>query len=262
METPPPNYSGYYRAAGPGGGGGRPGVYYEFITKSWQYIRPFIGKWMVISLCAFILMMLVSLATNLIGQSVFPSTFKQQELLGSLVETEVKSGPRYVLDFVFMILSGGLSMVVLTGMVLCGFDAMEGREPTFDRFTSVFSKFGQVFGTGLLASLAMYGGMMLCCVPGIYFMGLFAFAPLYSFVHNLAPMDAMRASSAALKPYAWSMFLVTILAVILAMLGVFALVIGLLVTYPIYPLTLAQHFRQFHPVVEPGAPAPHVGPTV
>ncbi len=70
-----------------------------------------------------------------------------------------------------------------------------------------FSKFLPLLGTTILYSLAVFGGTLLCIIPGIIFAVLFGLYQYVVVIEDKSGSDALSRSKLLMKPY-WGQFLV------------------------------------------------------
>jgi len=96
-----------------------------------------------------------------------------------------------------------------------------------------FKKFLNLFLTGLLMSIILFFGFILCIVPGVIaFLGLW---PAYLIVmeDDLGPVEALQAAWGLTDGYKGSLFVYAICAGFLQLAGLLACCIGLFVTGPV-----------------------------
>jgi uncharacterized membrane protein len=103
--------------------------------------------------------------------------------------------------------------------------------------------FWKYFAASLLVSLVIVGGMLLLIVPGIIFALMFMFATFIVIDRELGPIEAMKESNRLTKGYKWSLLGFILVITLLNLLGLIALVVGLLVTIPVSWLALVHAYR-------------------
>lgn len=107
-----------------------------------------------------------------------------------------------------------------------------------------FKQFFMLVCVGIATGIIVIAGFIMLIIPGIYFMVRLAFS-------NLAYVDRQRGVRETLKytwhlvkgDIFWTVFLTIMVAIALIFLGVLAAVVGVLVTYPLAMLVLAQLYR-------------------
>ncbi len=103
--------------------------------------------------------------------------------------------------------------------------------------------FWKYFGAYLLVGLAVGIGIILLIVPGIIFALMFMFATFIVIDRGLGPIDALNESSRIGKGYKWQLFGFTLVLVLINLLGLLALVVGLLVSVPVTSLAFTHVYR-------------------
>ena len=108
---------------------------------------------------------------------------------------------------------------------------------------SVTDILGPIIIGALLTTLVTYIGFALCIIPGfIAALGLAMTQPLIV-DQKMQPVDAMKASWAALQPNLGSFFVLGLVVVLLNLAGAIPCGLGLFVTYPISIVALALVYR-------------------
>ena len=106
------------------------------------------------------------------------------------------------------------------------------------------------FWTYLLASLLFnlitFAGTLLLIVPGIIWGVMFAFYNYFVIDKQDNVMDSLKASAAATKGSRWGLFLFFLTLLGINILGLLALVVGLVVTLPLSALATAHVYRQLN----------------
>jgi hypothetical protein len=260
METPP-GYSQYPRSPqdagfGASGRGYRgPGVYFDFITEAFDMIKKNMGVYVLGVFIASILSYLINLPFSFMTNTM---------LLGSpMGQMDPKKMPEmnYAMFPVAMLISiipYSISQVINLGVSLCALEEADTGSTSINTMFSGFRNFVPVAVTSLLYVLAVYVGLALCIVPGIYVAGALAFAPIIAAKEGLGPIQAMQRSYEMLKPHAWLYFCFMLVAVIVSFLGIIACCIGIIFTMPVMHICMALHYREFRGPLNQGFVAPQV----
>lgn len=103
--------------------------------------------------------------------------------------------------------------------------------------------FWKYLGASLLLSLAVAIGLVLLIVPGIIFGLMFMFATFIVIERELGPIDAMNASNQLTRGHKWQLLGLVLLLVLINLLGLMALVVGLLVSIPVSTLAFVHAYR-------------------
>ncbi len=105
-------------------------------------------------------------------------------------------------------------------------------------------KFWSFLGTSLLVSIVVVLGMLLLIVPGIIFALMFMFATFIVIDRGLGPIEAMKESKRITTGYKWKLLGLGIVLTLLNVVGILALVVGLLVTVPVSVLAATRAYRE------------------
>ena len=103
--------------------------------------------------------------------------------------------------------------------------------------------FWKYVGASLLFSLAVGIGLVLLIVPGIIFGLMFMFAPFIVIEREVGPIDAMNASNQLTRGHKWQLLGLVLLLVLINLLGLMALVVGMLVSIPVSTLAFVHAYR-------------------
>jgi uncharacterized membrane protein len=103
--------------------------------------------------------------------------------------------------------------------------------------------FWKYLGASILLGLAVGLGFLLLIVPGIIFALMFMFTTFIVIDRELGPIEAMKESSRIARGYKWSLLGFILVLVLINLLGVLALVVGLLVSIPVSSLAFAYAYR-------------------
>lgn len=103
--------------------------------------------------------------------------------------------------------------------------------------------FFSVLGAMILQTLVILIGLVLLVVPGIIAALLLSFTQLAVVDKNLNPIDALKESYRLARPHLGKLFLLMLALIGINLLGLVALVVGLLVTIPVSLITVAHIYR-------------------
>jgi uncharacterized membrane protein len=103
--------------------------------------------------------------------------------------------------------------------------------------------FWKYLGASILLGLAVGLGFLLLIVPGIIFALMFMFTTFIVIDRELGPIEAMKESNRIARGYKWNLLGFILVLVLINLLGVLALVVGLLVSIPVSSLAFAYAYR-------------------
>jgi uncharacterized membrane protein len=103
--------------------------------------------------------------------------------------------------------------------------------------------FWKYLGASILYALAFVAGLVLLIVPGIIFALMFMFTTFIVIDRELGPIEAMKESNRITHGHKWTLLGFALMLVLINLLGVLALVVGLLVSIPVSSLAVAHAYR-------------------
>jgi uncharacterized membrane protein len=103
--------------------------------------------------------------------------------------------------------------------------------------------FWKYLGASILLALAVTVGFVLLIVPGIILGLMFMFATFVVIERELGPIEAMGESNRITRGHKWQLFGFVLLLVLINLLGLLALVVGLLVSIPVSTLAFVHAYR-------------------
>jgi hypothetical protein len=127
-----------------------------------------------------------------------------------------------------------------------GLMAIESADHGKTQLNTLFKGFRNLPGlvvASILSALCIYAGMLLCVVPGFYVVGVLAFSTYLTVFEGLGGVEALRRSFTLLKPHAWGMFGVVLVAGLVSGIGALVCGFGIIFTLPIFPIVIALHYR-------------------
>ena len=234
-----PRYSNYPRM-NPGSFGVRPpGAHFDFVGEAFNIVRSDFATWGVVSLLCLVATYAVSIPLSLLSNVVTygsiiggGSGFNPLGLLLTLVSSAVSYSVTYFLS---------------VGIGMMGLRASRGETVTIGDLFRPFSRFVPVFAVSLVASFAVYLGLVLLIVPGIVATGLLALSGFAAYDQNLSAGDAIRWSVERSKPHLWAIFGLVFVASLVSGLGVILCCVGLLFTFPILGIVMGLTYGTFVP---------------
>jgi uncharacterized membrane protein len=103
--------------------------------------------------------------------------------------------------------------------------------------------FWKYLGASILYALVLVAGLILLIVPGIIFALMFMFTTFIVIDRELGPVEAMKESNRITHGHKWSLLGFTLMLVLINLLGLIALVVGLLVSIPVSSLAVTHAYR-------------------
>jgi uncharacterized membrane protein len=103
--------------------------------------------------------------------------------------------------------------------------------------------FWKYLGASILLGLAIGIGFILLIVPGVIFALMFLFTTFIVIDRELGPIEAMKESHRITRGHKWPLLGFVIVLTLINLLGVLALVVGLLVSIPVSTLAFVHAYR-------------------
>jgi uncharacterized membrane protein len=144
--------------------------------------------------------------------------------------------------------AGTLINMGATAFYLAAHDNPDGVDLSALWHPRPFLKF---LGASILLMLAIAAGFILLIVPGIIFALMFMFTTFIVIDREFGPIDAMKESRRITHGYKWKLLGLSLLLVLINLLGLAALVVGLLVSIPVSSLAFAHAYRLLGGRAEP-----------
>jgi len=222
------------------------GVHFDFLNDSWKFFKATWRQW-----ASVVFILIVAYSIGNLPQWITDYQQTEAEQFESVLSGR-GFGP-----FVFSILwSLIVTSPLYVGALLFGLDIVDGKAPELSRIFSPFKRLLPVVGASFLQQFMLGIGTAFCLIPGIYLLGRTYYWPILVADQKMGVMDAFGYTWDRQGPFAWSLFVLVLVTVILAAIGILGLLIGVFVTIPMAILTLACQYRAMYPEFAPKADAP------
>jgi uncharacterized membrane protein len=120
---------------------------------------------------------------------------------------------------------------------------LAGRAPTVEMMFSGFDRFGQAFVAGLVITILVSVGLVFLIVPGIFLAIIWSFTNLIIAETNQDFWTAMQTSVTLTKGYRWEVFCLCLALIVVAILGLLACCIGIVVAQAVGAVAFALVYR-------------------
>ncbi len=138
-----------------------------------------------------------------------------------------------IIPWIGWLASAAVSPVLLIGCFIVSAKMLQGGSPQFSDFFLGFRFFVPLLLTGLVGGLLTGIGFLLLIIPGVYLMVSYLFATNLVVDRRLDFWPALELSRGTINPIWFGMFGFLLLLVLVKLLGVIALLVGLLVSLPV-----------------------------
>lgn len=210
----------------------------ECLSFGWRTFKA--RPWFFIG--AFFLVFIVSWATN------FPHDVYKQ----------VPPGGTDLIAYVALsALSMACSFLISMGEYHFSLRAHDDTANVTLRDLLYFRPFWKYVGVSLLLVVILIPAFLLLIVPGVILALMFLFSGLIVLDRGLGPIEALKESARITKGNRWRLFLFVLAMVGVNLLGLLALVVGLLVSVPVTTLALVHAYRALaKDAAQPSMPLP------
>jgi hypothetical protein len=239
----PPGYSNYPRFT-PGGPSYQrpPGVYFDCIGEAWTLVQKNLGTWILTTLICGALYYGTIIAVE------FGFFFLAAGIAGTTPGGATAPSMTLILLLIpVLLIVVCIFQVIFAGLMKMGVKQARGEPIAIGDAFSCFPNTITIVVSMLLSGLAIAIGSCLCFVPGFWLSGIFAFVPMLAADKNLGPIEVLQVSYDTLKPYAWPLFALHLVASLIGGAGAFLCGIGMIVTYPIFVSIMGLSYNNFFP---------------
>lgn len=230
-------YDGLYDETPP------PKVRFETLGEAWGLFQKQMAPWLAagaIAMVALLAFLGISGAMFVLPQIAASSGGKEPNIgvvLGGMVTT---------------ILSMTIVLVLLGGVINAGFFRMalkqvRGETISVADFFDIRESFLPLLGMTLLVGMATSAASGLCYVPGLLLGGLWMLASPLIIERRMGAIEAMSASWRALQSELVMAACYYLVISLIASLGATVLLIGMVVTMPVFYLGIALVYKDFFP---------------
>jgi hypothetical protein len=232
-------------------------VRYDIIGEAWTLFKEKMGTWILITLVALVVFIavyaVVMIATAMVIGFSGPAGGPGQQAGGqnAIIFIAVQIGTTLIIMFV--------TSFLMAGVFRAAINQVRGLPIAVGDLFQVGDVFFPVFLASILMTLAMYAGLILCIIPGLYIYARFSLTVPLIVDGRMSATQAMGLSWQALKGQVFHAFVFMFVVGLLAELGFLACGIGALFTIPLYPLCYAILYRDFFLWRPAGIESPWIG---
>ncbi|MBC8141762.1 MAG: hypothetical protein H7Y38_10030 [Armatimonadetes bacterium] len=219
-----------------------PKVRFDAIGEAWTLVREKMGVWAVAAL-------VVGGGGTLLNYGI---SFAAQAIFGGVNPNPTPGNPMSVFTPGYFL---SLTISSITGMVINAFLAsslfglalkqVRGQEIELADAFKFGSNIGNVIVTNLLVGLLTTVGFVLCYIPGIIVALAMTLAAPIAIDKGVGGPEAVSQSWQKMKGNLLMMFGIVIVLSLLVLVSMIPLGLGLLVTVPLYIMTIAIIYRDF-----------------
>ena len=149
-----------------------------------------------------------------------------------------------VFVFIIAVLFWFLNVLLELGYLKIMLKFVAGNKPTYKDLYEHYPLFLNFLLAAIVTGLIVLGGFILLILPGIYLAVRLQFVPILVADKGLSPIDAVKAGWNLTKGKWLNVFAFDLLLIGLNILGVLALLVGLLVTIPMSSISFAYFYKK------------------
>lgn len=164
------------------------------------------------------------------------------------------------LSTIFSLVSLLLSVVVAMGFITVRLTLVDGGRASFRALLSNWPVFLKYVAGVIIYVLIVFCGLVLFVVPGIIWSIRFMFWSYHVVDGRMGPIEALKRSAEDTKGRKAHLFLLALVLFGINMLGLLALVVGFLITYPLTKVALAHVYRRLSPSEKAAVPREAAAP--
>lgn len=235
-----------YGGGNAGGYAPRPQVRLDAINEAWRLFQQQAGTWILAMLIgAAVLVGVYFVAFAVLGAMLFSTAAVGDRAAMILAPAQM------ILFFVMMFAISAAALIIMGGMYRMAIKQMRGETISIGDMFSVTDVLLQLFIAALLVSLITSVANGFCYVPGLIAGGTLMLAIPLVVDQRMGALQAISQSWNLLKNDIVMATVFYFLLMLLQLLGAIPCGLGLLVTFPLWPLSIAVIYRDF--VLAPSA---------
>jgi uncharacterized membrane protein len=154
-------------------------------------------------------------------------------------------------QFLLSMLSFFVGQVVAIVWIKLALSILDGREFTADSLLPGGATLVSYIVASLLFAVMLTVGLVLLVIPGIIVAVVFGLYGWALIDKALDPIEALRHSSRITSGHRWEVFAFAVVAILLNIVGLVALIIGVLVTSAVTLIAAAHVYRQLDGSLQP-----------
>lgn len=193
----------------------------EALSFGWNTFKK--RPWLFIG--AIGIVMLVTMGANLVAS-----------IVGGIFGDSIK-------DIVEPVVSWTVNIFTGIGFTLLYLRAHDAIETTTFRSLWYPKPFWRYLGLSIVMTIALILGFLALIVPGIILALAFSFAAALVVEKDMGPIQALKESMRLTKGHRWMLLRLSLLSLVVNILGLCALIVGVLVTAPVTALAFIHAYR-------------------
>ncbi len=148
------------------------------------------------------------------------------------------------LGIIFHIADYALTLLISIGLVKIALRFCDGEKSGLSDLFSQYRLFFKYLFTYILYGLIIFGGTLLLIVPGIIWAIKYQFCLHLVIDKGLGPIESLKTSAILTKGVKWRLYLFSLVAIGINIVGALSMIVGLFVTVPTTMVALAFIYRK------------------
>lgn len=214
------------------------------IKQGWSYTVKNFGKLFIIITLPIFLSQIVQQILDA-GAGAIDGQSTNNFEIGGTVYTQTVQNFGFA-SFFITIISMIIGIIISAGVIRASLKFIDTNDANFSDLFSDLSKLPKLIGATLLFSIAVGIGFLLLLVPGIYLVLRYGYFFHAIIDKDLGVFDSFKYSSELTRGSRLNIFVLGLLAVLIALAGMLALLVGLLWAIPVTYLAYTIAYCYMH----------------
>lgn len=163
--------------------------------------------------------------------------------ISSAVQSSPNVNKQFLLSFIFSLLMWIVNSIIAMGIIHICLEFVDGKKPNLKEIFYTKKLFNFILAS-IVRNLIIIAGFILLIIPGIIFSIKLQYSEYLIVDKGIDAVDSLKGSWQMTKGIKWNLFLLGLLLGLINILGILALLVGLLITVPLTLLANAYVYRK------------------
>lgn len=163
--------------------------------------------------------------------------------ISSAVQSSLNVSRQFFLSFIFSLLMWVVNSIIAMGVINICLKLIDNKKPKLKDIYYTKKLFNFILAS-ILRSFIIIGGFILLIIPGIIFSIKLQYSEYLIVDKKLDAVDSIKKSWEMTKGVKWNLFLFGLILGLINILGILALLVGLLITVPLTFIANAYVYRK------------------
>lgn len=166
-------------------------------------------------------------------------------VISSALQNSLNVNRQPFLSFIFSILTWVVSSIIAMGIINISLKFVEGKTPKLKDIYYTKNLFNFILAS-VIRAIIIFAGLILFIIPGIIFSIKLQYSQYLIVDKNLDAIDSIKKSWEMTKGVKWNLFLLGLILGLINILGILALLVGILITVPLTLVANAYVYRKLY----------------